>query len=134
MHHRNDVAPDRETFDCLCLYPRLWDIAVVKDDVVSFECPLQLEIRGELPFACLIPLLTSPYLGLNDVFSLIVEDADVYSTAPRLHLKKHVTAHRLDKLIQIGEEEMSSDRLPWGLRDLQNSEPYTRDEVRKIIE
>ena len=55
MHHRNDVAPNRETFDCLRLYPRLWDLAVVENDVVSFECLLQLEICGELPFACLIP-------------------------------------------------------------------------------
>ena len=72
LHHRNHVTPNRRVVQCLCLHTRRRLFSVIKHDVVPSLGSLEPHVRRELYFSCRIAQIRAPYLGLNNILSLIV--------------------------------------------------------------
>lgn len=107
---------------------------MIKHDIVPLNRAFQLKIRCKLFFAGLIgpgPLL---YFCLNDVFSRVVDEVQVYSTSAGLDFKKHISVHNAYEMIEICVKEVLSDVFLWSLRYLQNAETSAGDERLEVIQ
>ena len=77
---------------------------MIEYDIIPFPRTLQFEIRSELFLSSLIVDFTSPNLCLDDVFSLIVGNKEVYSATPGLYFNIHHASDEFYKLFNISEE------------------------------
>ena len=106
---------------------------MIKDNVVSLYYSLRAEICCELLFTCLIATVASPNFRFYDIFLLVMDDNDVHPAAASLHLNVHNGTDEFNKLVEIGEKEVSAYRLLWRIWHLQNSKSCAGNESRKLL-